>query len=81
MENTSEEDGEDKFNPSKFKENQLAKQFDRVKSVDAEKQSASEKNEFATAKKIVKVFTMLLVFIALLGTTVLSKVSLCSRLQ
>ena len=57
-----------------FRQNELAKQFDAVKSIEVEKQSASELKSFTTAKKIVKVMTMIVVFVTVLTATVVSKV-------
>ena len=57
-----------------FRKNKLAQQFEAVKSIEVEKLSASELNAFATAKKIVKVVTMIVVFIMVLASTVVSKV-------
>jgi len=56
-----------------FRKNKLAQQFEAVKSIEVEKLSASELNAFATAKKIVKVVTMIVVFIMVLASTVVSK--------
>ena len=57
-----------------FRKNELAKQFDAVKSIEVEKQSASELNSFTTAKKLLKVLTMIVVFVTVLVSTVVSKV-------
>merc|ERR1712154_758663 len=56
-----------------FRKKDLCKQFDAVKSIEVQKLAASELNTYATAKKIVKVVTMLVVFVIVLGSTVVSK--------
>ena len=58
-----------------FRKKELAKQFEDVKSLETQKLSASELNTFATAKKIVKLVTMLVVFLVVLSATVVSKVN------
>ena len=58
-----------------FKNNELKKQFDSVRSREIPKQSASELHAYTTAKKIVKLCTMIVVFLVLLASTVVSKVS------
>ena len=63
-----------------FRKNDLAQQFDSVKSIEVEKLSASELNAFVSAKKIVKVITMLVVFVVVLGSTVVSKVNVLNRM-
>ena len=57
-----------------FRQNELTKQFDAVKSIEVEKLSASELKSFTTAKKVLKVVTMIVVFVTVLTATVVSKV-------
>merc|ERR1712215_60381 len=51
----------------------LPDQFDEVKGFEITKLSASEKNAFVTAKKTVKSVTMVVVFLVVLGATIVSK--------
>ena len=58
-----------------FRKNELKNQFNSVRSREIPKQSASELHAYTTAKKIVKLCTMIVVFLVLLASTVVSKVS------
>ena len=60
-----------------FRKNELEEQFNSVRSREIPKQSASELHAFTTAKKIVKLCTMIVVFLVLLASTVVSKVFSC----
>ena len=64
-----------------FRKNELEEQFNSVRSREIPKQSASELHAFTTAKKIVKLCTMIVVFLVLLASTVVSKVFNCSNTE
>ena len=56
-----------------FRKKELKEQFDTVKSLEDAKLSASELNAYETPKKVLKVVTMLVVFLVLLTATLISK--------
>ena len=74
-----QDEGLSKEDLENFRKNDLAQQFEAVKSIEVEKLSASELNAFVSAKKIVKVITMLVVFVVVLGSTVVSKVNVLHK--